>query len=130
MTNQKRFILFIILLVLIVGAVGVFANMGSKKSGKLDGFAQCLVSSGAKFYGTFWCPHCQSQKKMFGSSAKYLPYIECSTPNGAGQLDVCKENGIEGYPTWVFADGSRLSGELPLQTLSEKTSCPLPVEEK
>ncbi len=127
MTNQKRFILFIVLLVLIVGGIGVFASFGPKKPGKLDGFAQCLSSSGAKFYGAFWCSHCQSQKKMFGSSSQYLPYIECSSVDGK-QLDICKNDGIEGYPTWVFKDGSKLSGELSLETLSEKTSCPLPIE--
>ncbi len=63
---------------------------------------------------------------MFGKSAKLLPYIECSTPDGTGQLPVCTEKKIEGYPTWVFPDGSRLSGEVPLATLSAKTQCPLP----
>ena len=24
-----------------------------------DTFAQCLSDAGTKFYGTFWCPHCQ-----------------------------------------------------------------------
>lgn len=33
---------------------------------------------------------------------------------------------IEGYPTWIFKDGSRLTGEIPLPTLAEKTQCALP----
>jgi thiol-disulfide isomerase/thioredoxin len=32
--------------------------------GKYDEFAKCLTDNGAKFYGAFWCPHCQAQKKM------------------------------------------------------------------
>jgi len=123
MKKQTKFIIFIILVIIIVGVFGIYSG---SKPGKLDGFAQCLSDSGTKFYGTFWCSHCQAQKKEFGSSAKYLPYIECSTSDGQGHLDVCKEAGIEGYPTWVFTDGSRISGEVSLDTLSTKTQCVLP----
>jgi hypothetical protein len=94
--------------------------------GPLDGFAQCLKDKDALFYGAFWCSHCQNQKKMFGSSEKLLPYIECSTPDGKGQLAVCREKNITGYPTWIFADGSRESGELDLEMLAAKTGCELP----
>lgn len=96
------------------------------KTGPLDGFATCLKDKGAKFYGAFWCPHCRTQKAMFGRSAKLLPYIECSTPNGQSQNQICKDAKIEGYPTWEFKDSSRLSGEIPLATLAEKTACELP----
>lgn len=123
MRTQTKFIIFIVLVVFLIGGFGVYASF---KPGKLDDFAKCLNDSGAKFYGTFWCSHCQAQKKEFGKSAQYLPYIECSTPDGQSQLDICKNANIEGYPTWVFADGSRQSGELPLETLRDKTQCVLP----
>ena len=94
--------------------------------GKLDTFAQCLGEKGATFYGAFWCPHCQNQKALFGNSAKLLPYIECSTSDGKQQLQICSDAGITGYPTWEFANGERLSGEVELKVLSEKTGCELP----
>jgi len=94
--------------------------------GKLDGFAQCIADSGTKFYGAFWCPHCQNQKKMFGNSAEYLPYIECSAQDTKHQLQVCTDAGVTGYPTWEFPNGERMSGEVPLETLAEKTNCELP----
>ena len=94
--------------------------------GVYDEFATCLKDKGATFYGAFWCPHCQAQKKLFGSSAKLLPYVECSTADGAGQMQICKDNDVSGYPTWVFADGSRLGGEVTLEKLAEKTTCVLP----
>ena len=62
---------------------------------------------------------------MFGKSDKYLPYIECSTADGKGQLPICNEQNISGYPTWEFADGSRETGELSLAHLAQKTGCPL-----
>ena len=91
-----------------------------------DTFAQCISDSGAKFYGAYWCPHCQSQKKLFNNSKK-LPYVECSTPNGQAQVQECIDKKITSYPTWIFADGSIGDGEQSLALLSEKTSCPLPV---
>ena len=66
---------------------------------------------------------------MFGSSVKLLPYEECSTLDGKGQLPICQEKNIASYPTWEFADGTRLTGEVAFNQLAEKTSCALPVEE-
>jgi len=123
---QKKFIIFIILVVLIVGGFGAYFTLKTSGPAKLDGFAQCLKTSGAQFYGAFWCPHCQKQKELFGSSKKYLPYIECSTSDGQGTNQICKDKKIEGFPTWVFADESRLTGELSLITLASKTQCLLP----
>ena len=98
--------------------------------GKYDTFATCLKDKGALFYGAFWCPHCQAQKKLFGSSAKLLPYVECSTADASGQLPICIEKKIESYPTWILADGTRIPTEnsagVTLETLAAKTSCELP----
>jgi thiol-disulfide isomerase/thioredoxin len=121
----KKIITWIIVLAVIGLAITALVRFGNKP-GPLDPFATCISNSGAKFYGAFWCPHCAAEKKLFGKSVKLLPYVECSTPDGQGQTDICKEKGIEGYPTWIFADGSKLSGEIPLADLAAKTSCALP----
>ena len=107
---------------LVFGGLNYYHNL----PGELDSFAQCLEEKGTTFYGAFWCPHCQNQKAMFGRSARLLPYVECSTPDGRGQLPVCTEKGVESYPTWVFADGTRENGEVPLSRLAEKSGCILP----
>lgn len=124
---MKRGLLFfwIGIFVLVIAGLGASVFVKSAPS-KLGPFAQCLKEKGATFYGAFWCPHCQAQKRMFGSAASELPYTECSTPNGQGQLQVCIDKGIQQYPTWEFADGSRLTGEVPLAQLAEKTGCELP----
>lgn len=110
----------------VIGGIAFLAFRAESAPGKYDTFAQCLKEKGAVFYGAFWCPHCQAQKKAFGSSAKYLSYTECSTADGKAMLQVCKDKNIEGYPTWIFADGSRESGEVSMERLAEKTSCTLP----
>jgi len=122
---MKNTIIWLLVLALFIAGV-VWLIMTPGRSGKLDAFASCISDSGATFFGTFWCSYCQKQKTMFGVSAKLLPYKECSTPDGEERLPVCTEAGIEGYPTWVFADGTRESGLISLERLSELTSCDLP----
>lgn len=134
MQKQQKTIFFSVLGVLIVGLVGI-AMFQSKQApagpGKYDSFAMCLKDKGATFYGAFWCPHCQAQKKLFGSSAELLPYVECSTADGRDSTQLCKDKKIEGYPTWELADGTRIpvenSAGVTLETLAAKTSCELPV---
>lgn len=118
-------IFWLVLLALIVAGIGL-SVFSSARPGQLDGFAQCLKERGVIFYGAFWCPHCANTKAMFGSSAKLLPYVECSTPDGQGQLEICKEKKVTNYPTWVFPDGQILTGERTLQELSDISKCPLP----
>jgi len=128
---EKKIKIFIsVIAVLILGiivTVIVRSNAEPAGPGKYDEFATCLKDKGAVFYGTFWCSHCNNTKKLFGSSAKLLPYVECSTPDASGQLQECTDKNITSYPTWIFADGTELKGEVALQQLADKTSCVLPV---
>lgn len=123
--NKQTIISIVIVVVAVVVAL-VLLQKASNKPNPLDGFAACLGENGATFYGAFWCPHCAEQKKLFGTAVKYLPYTECSTPDSKGQTEVCINAGIASYPTWEFADGTRSTGVLDLDALSEKTDCPLP----
>ena len=121
---MKKYIYIFVGLLIVAGLVWLVVTPG--KPGKYDDFALCLKDKGATFYGAFWCPHCQAQKKLFGTSAKLLPYVECSTADGGAQTKICIDNKITGYPTWEFADGSRMSGEVSLEKLAEKAVCVLP----
>lgn len=131
--NIKIFVSVIVLLVLgTIGAVLLQSNSAPAGPGKYDTFAQCITDSGATFYGAFWCPHCQAQKKAFGSSAHLLPYVECSTPDAGGQLQVCIDKKITSYPTWILKDGTQIPDDssdgagVKLETLAAKTGCTLP----
>ena len=128
MSRMKRGVLifWLIIAALIVAGIGMSLVVRSSPS-KLDPFAQCLKDKGAVFYGAFWCPHCQATKKMFGTAARLLPYVECSTPDGKEQLQLCKDKGVQGYPTWTFANSTTtLTGERTLQELSDASGCALP----
>ena len=99
--------------------------VGCSGAGEYDAFAQCLTESGATFYGAFWCPHCNEQKQLFGSSQKYINYVECSLPDRSGQTTICNEEDITAYPTWVFGDGKRQEGRLSIIELSQLSGCSL-----
>jgi thiol-disulfide isomerase/thioredoxin len=121
MKNKSWFISVIVLVAIIV--VSFMFLKSDNSPGLHDEFAQCLTDSGAKMFGAYWCPHCKDQKAMFENSWKYVDYIECSLPNNAGQTKTCIDAKIDGYPTWEFEDGSRLSGALSFEKLSELTGC-------
>jgi hypothetical protein len=126
MKTQYIIGIIVVVIVLAVGVVYMSKKPTPVKAGEYDGFAQCIKDKGTKFYGAWWCPHCRNEKALFGNSAHLLPYIECSTPDGNGQLPICVTNKIESYPTWEFADGKRQTGEVSLEELAEKTGCSLP----
>lgn len=114
-------------LVVVIGLLIGSSFLATSRPSPYDGFAQCLKDSGVVFYGAFWCPHCQSTKRMFGSAAKLLPYVECSTSDGQGQQQICKDAGVSSYPTWTFAGTStRLVGEQTFAQLAAVSGCPLP----
>ncbi|MBM3272210.1 hypothetical protein FJY94_02935 [Candidatus Kaiserbacteria bacterium] len=126
MKNGVKIFWGVIIAVIIISIGASFVMGRTAQPGALDGFAQCLADKQAVFYGAFWCPHCQAQKRLFGTSVKLLPYVECSTPDGKGQTAVCIEKKVESYPTWVFANGETYTGERTLAQLASSTGCVMP----
>lgn len=124
-TNKKssKKMWFVIVGIIILIAVVLFINNKKEPAGNFDAFAKCLTENGAKMYGASWCTHCQAQKRMFGTSFSYIKYVECANKDGS-QTTVCKNAGIEGYPTWDIK-GEKISGELSVLELSDKTGCSL-----
>lgn len=108
-----------VVLVIIIGAWLFYP--AKKVESQLDDFAQCLASKNITMYGAEWCSHCQNEKKLFGDSFRYVPYVEC--PNDPKK---CLEKGVTGYPTWVFPDGKKMIGEQGLEKLSQESGCALP----
>jgi uncharacterized membrane protein len=108
----------VIVLVLFLHFSGLFDPAAGPEKPHLKALAVHLRDSGARFYGTYWCPVCQQQKALFEASADRLPYIEC-TPNGrSGPPNLaCVANDIREYPTWII-DGSRHTGVVPVAELA------------
>lgn len=112
----------IVAALLLVGAFTYYSGSGGgAQNGKYDALAQCLKNKNVVMYGAAWCPHCQNQRAAFGQSFQFVPYVECPD-----NVSLCQTKGIEGYPTWIFPDGSRLVGEQQLDILASHAGCPAP----
>lgn len=116
----------LLIVVVIIVAFKFTGNAVSNEPGVYDEFAQCITDSGAIMYGAYWCPHCNNQKEAFGNSARLINYVECDARGDDADPAACQAAGIQGYPTWIFADGQRVAGEIALQELAFRTNCTLP----
>lgn len=115
--NMKSITAFIIaLLIIIIISTGCSKEVDTK----YDSFAKCLTEKGAVMYGTYWCTHCQAQKRDFGDSFKYVNYVECTEDK-----DRCIEEDIKGFPTWIV-DEQLYPGRQKMEKLAELTGCKLP----
>eukprot|EP00913_Durusdinium_trenchii_P017089 g16072.t1 len=71
--------------------------------------AERLREGGATFYGTFWCPACDTQRQLFGVPAwQSVPYVECDARNSQAEPQKCFEAGVDAIPFWTFADGTHM----------------------
>jgi hypothetical protein len=116
----------VIVVAIVAVCAGLYFFLRRKHDGRMDAFARCLGTKGAKMYGAYWCPHCADQKELFGSSFQFAPYIECGIKGSRTEAQVCTDAGVKRFPTWVFANGARVEGEHSLEFLGQETGCPLP----
>ena len=87
----------------------------------MDIFAKCVASKNLTMYGAVWCSHCLAEKKAFGESFKYVPYVECPD-----NIKLCTDKGINGYPTWIDGAGKKHEGEQGLSGVAKISGCVLP----
>jgi len=120
MNKSVLSIIIFVVLLLLGGGVWFATKASSPKPSSYDKLARCLASKKVTMYGAYWCPHCQNTKAAFGDSFQYVPYVECT-------VDVKKstDNNVNGYPTWIYPDGTRTEGEVSLSDISTKSGCSL-----
>jgi glutaredoxin len=102
----------------IVAALIVILSI-PKGSGEYDTFAKCLTDKGFKMFGTDGCPHCKTQKGLFGNSFKKIDYVNCDF-----KKEECLRNRVEGYPTWKI-NGENRPGVQALEELATFSGCEL-----
>jgi hypothetical protein len=122
--KPKKILLYVVILVLFAGA---YLAGRYYKNHKYDSFAKCIATKNVRMYGLYWCPHCADQKREFGSSFHYVPYVECASENDPHELTAaCKAAGVKLFPSWQFGSDPPKEGVLSLEELSQKTGCSLP----
>ncbi|MDP2598312.1 MAG: hypothetical protein Q8P49_00605 [Candidatus Liptonbacteria bacterium] len=123
-----------ILIAAVAAILSLFPKSGPNSG--LDAFAKCLASKNVTMYGADWCQHCENEKRRFGESFQFVPYVEC--PKEPGR---CLAAGVKVYPTWIFSDpsasfpqsdsgqagqvGKKLEGDQDLEKLSAESGCAL-----
>lgn len=79
--------------------------------------ALCLTQKGVIMYGTERCPHCQNQKKLFGTAFASIHYVDCDLFPAQ-----CEAANVQGYPTrvglWITSPGQQ-----PLSDIADTFSC-------
>ncbi|HJZ05456.1 hypothetical protein A2634_04270 [Candidatus Amesbacteria bacterium RIFCSPHIGHO2_01_FULL_48_32] len=118
---SPKLVLSVLAVILVIITGTIFLTRPSQQPKLLDQFAKCLTEEKVTMYGAYWCPHCQNQKKLFGDSFQFVPYVECTAVP-----KTCTEKGVAGYPTWITQDGTKLEGEQSLEKLSQISGCQLP----
>ena len=109
--------------VLLLGALsGLSAVCLGCESAKADpdpgALADFLNRTKVSYYGSWRCPACQYQGRLFGEAAVRLPYVECGKPKELPiQAAACKQAKIQAYPTWILPNGERREGVLSLKEL-------------
>lgn len=101
-----------------VGVSFALFNVSGPDSPHREALARHLRDSGALFYGAYRCPACSEQKRLFGSAAGDLPYVECDPAGASARPDLCAQAGVRTYPTWTIR-GNRHEGVTQLDTLAK-----------
>lgn len=118
-SKAKKTVIALVVLALIIAFV-IYIKIKLNQPGQYDDFAKCLTEKGVKMYGAYWCSHCKDQKRAFGTSFKYVNYIECTQ-----KQDECNKAGVKNYPTWVFPGDQIIEGEKSLDKISQLSGCSL-----
>lgn len=86
--------------------------------------ARYLSDRGVQMFGAFWCPHCQHQRDRFGEEAfQEIDYIECDPQGENSRPQLCRDEQIQGYPTWKI-NGQLYPGDRSLEELADLSGYP------
>jgi len=137
-SRDKYIIAGVLMVLIIIGLVSVWLVSAKPNSGSVsDGIstpvlsasstagvgpefdlARCLTDKKVVMYGASWCSHCADQKASFGQAWPLVTYVECTT-----NTKLCLAKKVEGYPSWIKDDGSKLEGFTELKELATWAGC-------
>ena len=113
------------ILPVIACATGLLMAFPAKANPKAEDLAAHLKRSNVLYYGSWRCPACKAQSRLFGDAASQLPYVECGKPKELPiQAAACQTAKIRAFPTWILPNGERREGVQTLDELRVWTSMP------
>ena len=92
----------------------------------LVAFATALNDAGVQFFGSAFSAETTEQRELFEDGSDFLPFLEVTNPDGSlNALGISED--ITVFPTWEFPDGSRETGVLSLEEISERSGVAIPL---
>ncbi len=79
--------------------------------------AEHLTKTGAKLYGTYWCPYCNRQEELFKDAITKVQVVECDPKGENAQPQLCNAAKVSSYPTWEI-NGKMYRGMRSLEELA------------
>lgn len=124
--STKSSALSLLIIGLVISAITIFSSYTAQsnavttiKSNEYQtSLAKHLGNIGAVMYGSYQCPHCLTQKQIFGEAFKNVRYVECSSRGVKANPSLCFAKGIRRFPTWEIK-GKYYIGQYSLDKLSE-----------
>lgn len=121
-TSSEKLVIFAIIIssIVIYGANSIQSAqdfIGDSSPYQVS-LAKHLGSIDAKMYGSYKCPHCTDQKKVFGTAFNFIEYVECDNRGANANPSLCFAKGISSYPTWEI-NGRYYQGQYKLDKLAE-----------
>ena len=92
----------------------------------LAAFANLLRTNGATLYGAAWDATTTAQRQLFGDGSQFLNFVEVTNPNHTLNAIATTNNITTTSPTWIFSNGSRLTGTQSLAALASQLTIAVP----
>ncbi len=89
-------------------------------------FARLLRDNGVTLYGAAFDSTTTDQRELFGDGSQFLTFVEITNPNRTFNATAMANNITTTSPTWIFSDGSRLTGTQSLELLAHQLSLAVP----
>ncbi len=115
MLNKRNLITIGIIIGVILLAIGIL-YFKSGNANPDEKIVKCIAEK-ATLYVSTGCPHCQTQKNVFGEMVELLNIIDCTKDSNK-----CVEAGITNIPTWIFND-TYVKGSYKIDELKEMMGC-------
>ena len=92
----------------------------------LAAFAKELRDNGVTLFGAAWDPTTTAQRQLFGDGSQFLNFVEVTNPNHTLNATATTNNITTTSPTWIFSNGSRLTGTQTLTELASQLTIAVP----
>jgi Ca2+-binding RTX toxin-like protein/cyclophilin family peptidyl-prolyl cis-trans isomerase len=92
----------------------------------LAAFANRLNSNGVTLFGAAFDSTTTDQRQLFGDGSQFLNFVEVTNADRTFNATATANNITTTSPTWVFSDGTRLTGLQSLEELAHQLSVSVP----